>query len=236
MCLCASLWFWFTYLSSVSGSACICNNMGHYRESYKEKVKDAFRFSGVADYASARLPITLIIDGVWKARPGRWMFLPRMKTHLLYVVMTYTTQPTHISLTRLSYEHASKSLSPLLLIWIYLLLWQWWDGWRSCLQWLLCSPSGWRGRWWWRPTLFCPADCPDGRIYGPPVPILGTRTHCLWVDRSACPCFIDLTPREFTTSAFLVHRLTGERFSGGMRSDRGREMEVEERREEEGGG
>lgn len=51
------------------------------------------------------------------------------------------------------------------------------------------------------------------------------KTHCLWVDRSACPCFIDLTPHKFTTSAFPVHHLTGERFSGGMRSDRGREME-----------
>ena len=144
MCLCASLWFWFTYLSSVSGSACICNNMGHYRESYNKKKKKRSKMRsgspGLADYASARLPITLIIDGVWKARPGRWTFLPRMKTHLLYVVMTYTTWPAHISSTRLSYEHASKSLSPLLLIWIYLLLWQWWDGWRNCLQWLLCSP------------------------------------------------------------------------------------------------
>lgn len=51
------------------------------------------------------------------------------------------------------------------------------------------------------------------------------KTHCLWVDRSACPCFIDLTAHKFTTSAFPVLHLTGERFSGGMRSDRGREME-----------
>lgn len=51
------------------------------------------------------------------------------------------------------------------------------------------------------------------------------KMHCLWVDRSACPCFIDLTPHKFTTSAFLVLHLTGERFTGGMRSDRGREME-----------
>ena len=54
------------------------------------------------------------------------------------------------------------------------------------------------------------------------------KMHCLWVDRSACPCFIDLTTHKFTTSAFLVHHLTAERFSGGMRSDRGREMDGEE--------
>lgn len=47
--------------------------------------------------------------------------------------------------------------------------------------------------------------------------------HFLWVDRSVCPCFIDLTSHKFTTSAFLVHRLTGERFSGGMRSEGGSE-------------
>lgn len=58
--------------------------------------------------------------------------------------------------------------------------------------------------------------------------------HFLWVDRSACPCFIDLTPHKFTTSAFLVHHLTGERFSAGMRSDGGREA-GRERGEEEGG-
>lgn len=58
--------------------------------------------------------------------------------------------------------------------------------------------------------------------------------HFLWVDRSVCPCFIDLTSHKFTTSAFLVHRLTGERFSGGMRSDGGREA-VRERGEEQGG-
>ena len=51
------------------------------------------------------------------------------------------------------------------------------------------------------------------------------KMHCLWVDRSACPCFIDLTPHKFTTSAFLVLHLTEERFSGGMRSDGGRGME-----------
>lgn len=51
------------------------------------------------------------------------------------------------------------------------------------------------------------------------------KTHCLWADRSARPCGIDLAPHKFTTSAFLVLPLTGERFSGGMRSDRGREME-----------
>lgn len=55
------------------------------------------------------------------------------------------------------------------------------------------------------------------------------KMHCLWADRSACPCFIDLTPHKFTTSAFLVLRLTGQRFRGGMRSDRGREMEGERR-------
>ncbi len=45
------------------------------------------------------------------------------------------------------------------------------------------------------------------------------------------------TPHKFTTSAFLVHHLTGERFTGGMRSDRGREMEGKgrEKGEEEGG-
>lgn len=51
------------------------------------------------------------------------------------------------------------------------------------------------------------------------------KMHCLLADRSACPCFIDLTPHKFTTSAFLVLHLTEERFRGGMRSDRGREME-----------
>lgn len=51
------------------------------------------------------------------------------------------------------------------------------------------------------------------------------KTHCLWADRSACPCFIDLTLHKFPTSAFPVLDLTGERFSEGMRSDRGREME-----------
>lgn len=64
----------------------------------------------------------------------------------------------------------------------------------------------------------------------PAVPIRCTKTHCVWMDRSACPCFIDLTPHKFTTSAFLVLHLTGERFSGGMRSDRGREMEGKGRR------
>lgn len=68
----------------------------------------------------------------------------------------------------------------------------------------------------------CPADSLDGRIYGLLCPS-SSQIHFLWVDHSACPCFIDPTPRKFTTSAFPVHRLTGERFSAGMRSDGGRE-------------
>lgn len=35
VCVLCKLWFWFTYLSSVHRSVCICNNMHHYRESYK---------------------------------------------------------------------------------------------------------------------------------------------------------------------------------------------------------
>lgn len=61
------------------------------------------------------------------------------ETHPQYVVMTYTTRRLHISAMWLRYEHASKSLSSLLLIWIYLLRRRWWDGWRNCLQWLLGS-------------------------------------------------------------------------------------------------
>lgn len=74
----------------------------------------------------------------------------------------------------------------------------------------------------------CPADGPRMAGFMARGAHPRHKTHCLRVDRSACPCFIDLAPHKFTTSAFLVHHLTAERFSGGMRSDRGREMEGEE--------
>ena len=87
------------------------------------------------------------------------------------------------------------------------------------------APSRWRGQRWWRSTLFAQQTVwMAGFMARSAHP--RHKMHRLWVDRSACPCFIDLTPHKFTTSAFLVLHLTGERFSGGMRSDRGREMEV----------
>lgn len=57
------------------------------------------------------------------------------------------------------------------------------------------------------------------------------KMHFLWVDHSACPCFIDLAPLKFTTSAIPARRLTGRRFSARMRSDGGRGRK---RRGEEG--
>lgn len=58
------------------------------------------------------------------------------------------------------------------------------------------------------------------------------KSHFLWVDHSACPCFIDLAPLKFTTSAIPARRLTDRRFSAGMRSDggRGRERRGDEER------
>lgn len=83
-----------------------------------------FRFLEVADYTSAQSPITLIISSLFKAHPSRFACLLHIKTHLQRVAMTYMAQPTHFSLMQLSYEHASKCLSSLLLMWIYLFLWQ----------------------------------------------------------------------------------------------------------------
>lgn len=97
------------------------------------------------------------------------MCLPHVKTHLQYVVMTYMTQPTHISLMWLSYEHPSKSLSSLPLIGIYLFQWQWWDSWRNCLHWLLCSLQMTRAMMMMANPR-CPVDGLDGRIYGPRCP------------------------------------------------------------------
>lgn len=153
----------FPYLSSVRRSECIHNNMDHYRESYKRsKMRSSSQRLQI-------MPLPGRQSRLWSTlHPWQCVCLPRTKTHLQYVVMTYMTQPTHISPTRLGYEHASKSFSSLLLIWIYLFHWQWWDGWRNCLQWLLSAPSVWRGRWWWRLFFFSARQtAPDGRIYSP---------------------------------------------------------------------
>lgn len=182
------------------------------------------RFLEVADYTSAQSPITLIISSLFKAHPSQSACLLHIKTHPQRVVMTYMARPTHFSLMQLSYEHASQCLSSLLLMWIYLFLWKWWEGvdWHNCLQWLLCSLQMTRTKM--TTSTLCPSRQPGwqdlwaSRAHPP------HKTHCLRADRSACPCFIDLVPHKFTTSAFLVLHLTGPRFSEGMRSDRGRGM------------
>lgn len=68
-----------------------------------------------------------------------------------------------------------------------------------------------------------PGRQPGWQDLWPAVPILGTK--CIFPGEivQPRPCFIDLAPHKFTTSAFLVHRLTAERFSAGMRSDGERE-------------
>lgn len=76
--------------------------------------------------------------------------------------------------------------------------------------------------------LLCPADSPDGRIYGLLCPSLSSSSRgekkrkkkvfspggMLWpVLALSIP-----TPRKFTTSAFPTHRPTAERFSAVVRS------------------
>lgn len=85
--------------------------------------------------------------------------------------------------SHLRHEHASKSLSSFLLIWIYLFHWQWWDGWRNCLQWVLCSLQMMRTMMRMTNRL-CPADSWDGRIYGLLCPSSSQNTFSLGISFS----------------------------------------------------
>lgn len=126
--------------------------------------------------------------------------------------------------SQLRHEHVSKCLSTLLLIWIYLFVWLVKGPLTQLLTVSPPLPTQRRGQWWGGPTGMAPqtawmagfmARCAHPRH----------KTHFLWVDHSACPCFIDLAPLKFTTSAIPACRLTGRRFSAGMRSDGGRGRE-----------
>lgn len=125
--------------------------------------------------------------------------------------------------SQLRHEHVSKCLSSFLLIWIYLFGW-WRDCWCNCLQWARRSRSSGEDndeddQQAWPPQ--------TGRMAGFMARCAHPRhkTHFLWEDHSACPCFIDLSPLKFTTSAILTRCLTGRRFSAGMRSDGGKNGE-----------
>lgn len=153
--------FWFTYLTADQHASAITRIIMEARKRSK------MAFPEVADCAPARSPITLIISGLFQAHLIYIYIYARLVWKPINSMLSWHIRRHPLIFHRRDsvYEHASKSLSSLLLMRIYLSHRKWWEGLTPVFT-ESRAPTGMTGG-----ALFARAQTSpsgDGRIYAHP--------------------------------------------------------------------